>query len=299
MIPQHTLLAIVLWAFAATAFGAPLHDAAAKGQYDRVARLLNRGADPNVRDDLGFTPLDLARQRGHNRTAKLLVGRGGKSGIDRALVARLQTYLMGMGFDPGPIDGFVGQATRAAIRAYQSHHGLSVSGAIERPWVAHLDRLVMRRIQRRLKALGFDPGPDDGLQGPRTRRALRAFQRSVGLPTTGEVTAEVFYRLMDQTFVRGADTHSGDGAGPGFTPRFTRAHLAGNRLGGLEAQDVDTKRQVKGRLHFRRTPQGKLLGCRVGGVTLEPGWCHSFVDADTGDCRVVLSGRRIYALKCQ
>lgn len=37
------------------------------------------------------------------------------------------------------------------------------------------------QIQKRLLALGFDPGPIDGLQGPRTDAAIRAFKRSVGL----------------------------------------------------------------------------------------------------------------------
>ena len=55
----------------------------------------------------------------------------------------------------------------------------------------------VQEIQRRLKALGFDPGPEDGNMGPRTRDAIRAFQRAHGLKddgiigpvTTGALTA--------------------------------------------------------------------------------------------------------------
>ncbi len=39
--------------------------------------------------------------------------------------------------------------------------------------------------QRALSALGYDPGPADGIAGPRTRHALAAFQRDQGLPPTG------------------------------------------------------------------------------------------------------------------
>jgi S1-C subfamily serine protease len=41
--------------------------------------------------------------------------------------------------------------------------------------------------QRALAALGYDPGPADGVMGPRTREAIVAFQRDRGLPTTGAV----------------------------------------------------------------------------------------------------------------
>lgn len=42
-------------------------------------------------------------------------------------------------------------------------------------------------IQRQLAALGFDPGPIDGIIGPRTRAAIRAFQTSRGLLVDGIV----------------------------------------------------------------------------------------------------------------
>ncbi|HXH08390.1 MAG TPA: peptidoglycan-binding protein [Alphaproteobacteria bacterium] len=41
------------------------------------------------------------------------------------------------------------------------------------------------QAQERLKAAGFNPGFSDGVLGPRTREALRRYQASQGLPTTG------------------------------------------------------------------------------------------------------------------
>lgn len=48
----------------------------------------------------------------------------------------------------------------------------------------------VRDAQQRLEALGHSHGQIDGLMGPQTRDALRAFQRDKGLPTTGELDWE-------------------------------------------------------------------------------------------------------------
>src|SRR3546814_5447814 len=45
------------------------------------------------------------------------------------------------------------------------------------------------RIQLLLDEAGFDPGPIDGQWGPRTGRALAAFQRAEGLTPSGEPDA--------------------------------------------------------------------------------------------------------------
>ncbi len=46
-------------------------------------------------------------------------------------------------------------------------------------------RQRMVAIQRALARLGYDPGPADGIAGPRTRSAIRAFQAAAGLPVNG------------------------------------------------------------------------------------------------------------------
>jgi hypothetical protein len=43
------------------------------------------------------------------------------------------------------------------------------------------------QAQRALEAAGFDPGPLDGVLGPRTEAALRRFQEAQGLPVSGEL----------------------------------------------------------------------------------------------------------------
>jgi ankyrin repeat protein len=53
-----------------------LHDAAGHGDLDRVAALLTTGADPNMFDEEGRTPLHHAVAREHLEVARLLLDRG-------------------------------------------------------------------------------------------------------------------------------------------------------------------------------------------------------------------------------
>ena len=53
-----------------------------------------------------------------------------------------------------------------------------------------LERAGRKRIQRGLRALGFNPGAADGLFGPRTRKAIGAWQSSRGERATGYLNAE-------------------------------------------------------------------------------------------------------------
>ena len=51
-----------------------------------------------------------------------------------------------------------------------------------------MTREERRRVQSALAAQGFDPGPADGVFGPRTRRAIQAWQASNGYAATGALT---------------------------------------------------------------------------------------------------------------
>ncbi len=51
---------------------------------------------------------------------------------------------------------------------------------------------TVSEVQARLKALGYDPGPRDGVNGPLTAAAIRAFQRDHGLAPDGRLSDALF-----------------------------------------------------------------------------------------------------------
>lgn len=52
-------------------------------------------------------------------------------------------------------------------------------------------------IQRALTERGYDAGPADGIPGPRTRAAIRAYQEDAGLPADGQATSGLARRLAE------------------------------------------------------------------------------------------------------
>jgi N-acetylmuramoyl-L-alanine amidase len=131
--------------------------------------------------------------------ADLALGAGGEA------VRDLQQRLGALGYDlSGDEPGRFGDATELAVRAFQAARGLDVDGICGRhTWAALVesgftlgDRMLYARrpmlrgddvadLQRRLNALGFDAGREDGILGDQSVAALAEFQRNVGLATDG------------------------------------------------------------------------------------------------------------------
>jgi hypothetical protein len=59
------------------------------------------------------------------------------------------------------------------------------------------DAATVLRLQQMLADLGHEPGPADGVPGPRTRRAVREYQAKSGLIGDGRITADLLRRLED------------------------------------------------------------------------------------------------------
>lgn len=107
-------------------------------------------------------------------------------------------------------------ATEACVTAFQRSRGLRIDGVCgTETWGAlvesgfHLgDRLLYSRhpmlrgddigeLQRRLNALGFDAGREDGIFGPDTESALRQFQINSGVACDG-VAGPATFRALDR-----------------------------------------------------------------------------------------------------
>lgn len=60
-------------------------------------------------------------------------------------------------------------------------------------------RADINALQELLNRLGYDAGVPDGYVGPRTRKALKAYQKAAGLPADGYPTAGILQRLQTGT----------------------------------------------------------------------------------------------------
>lgn len=77
--------------------------------------------------------------------------------------------------------------------------GLAGGPAVQTAWprdVAPLSRSQLLALQTALNARGFDSGTPDGTMGPATRRGIRLYQRSLGLPADGYPTLELLQGLQ-------------------------------------------------------------------------------------------------------
>ncbi|MDO9219068.1 MAG: lytic murein transglycosylase [Lacisediminimonas sp.] len=71
--------------------------------------------------------------------------------------------------------------------------------AVQTPWprdLQALSRSQLLALQTALNVLGFVSGSPDGTIGPATRRGIRQYQRSLGLPADGYPTLELLQRLQ-------------------------------------------------------------------------------------------------------
>ena len=129
----------------------------------------------------------------------------------------LQRKLRTLGWRPGPVDGMFGARTEQAVVGFQRATGLVPDGiagprtrnALDRARQKPLARGAgyrppagsprVRMLQERLRGAGFNPGPVDGVYGPRTQAAVERLQQAGGLSADGIVTRRTQRLLAERS----------------------------------------------------------------------------------------------------
>jgi N-acetylmuramoyl-L-alanine amidase len=119
-------------------------------------------------------------------------------------VADVQARLRALGLPVDDEAGSFGDSTRHAVRAFQQRRGILVDGIVgphtwselvEASWRLGDRSLYLKHppfrgddvalLQKRLNALGYDSGREDGIFGDDTARAVRVFQKEYGVAEDG------------------------------------------------------------------------------------------------------------------
>lgn len=143
-----------------------------------------------------------------------------KTGDRGKEVLDVQSRLRSLGYSVGTdgVDGLFGEATCDAVLLYQQRNGLLTDGVVgENTWCELVEsmyvpgeRLMYLRIppyrgadalylQRSLNCLGFNAGPEDGIFGSMTERAVLDFQKNTGLLVDGMVDDSVLKAIAKVT----------------------------------------------------------------------------------------------------
>jgi N-acetylmuramoyl-L-alanine amidase len=130
-------------------------------------------------------------------------------------VLDVQARLVALGYPISDDEhGVFGEQTESAVKVFQIRRGLTPDGVIaqytwrelvEAGWTVGARTLYLRRppmrgddvrdLQRRLNALGFDAGKEDGVFDVATQDAVADFQRNTGLIPDGYAGHETFVAI--------------------------------------------------------------------------------------------------------
>ncbi len=160
---------------------------------------------------------------------------GLREGARGAEVESVQKALVAAGVQvPGGVDGVFGAATKSAVVAFQSRHGIAATGEVDAATAQALGLATaapaaaanlaatgltvgaqgdhVKELQNKLMAFGvYVPGGADGIFGQATKTAVSHFQRWNGLAVSGVVDAATAAKLR----LTGSSAGSGGSAPSG------------------------------------------------------------------------------------
>ena len=115
----------------------PLHIAANNGDLEIAELLIKAKADLKLKlKSDGTILLDIAIQKGHPNMIELLSQNVKETkllqNIPKNIVLEAQKRLLELGYNPGKIDGIMGEITQVALREYQNDHNLPKTGIVDK-----------------------------------------------------------------------------------------------------------------------------------------------------------------------
>jgi len=189
-------------------------------------------------------------------------------------IAEIQGLLRQRGYDVPDVTGTVDAKTEAAIRSYQTDASLPADGVASAPLLASLrvgtdasasaglSRAQIAQLQGELSQRGYDPGPQDGIVGPKVRTAIRTYQTDAGLPATGEATASLLAHIQNATVdatTGGPNNNGGNRPGDNRNPQWGNGG-SGNSWNNSGPQSDQAIAQLKGELQRRMYYVGDVDG---------------------------------------
>ena len=284
----------------------PLMHAANKGYVLLVEMLLRSGASPDVRAADGATALFIATMNAHPESIALLMRAGasvsirGPRGLTAVDVARLvygekkeqrpvpddaevHALLAGMTWADAVKETVAGlkakQQADPPVSRPQGAEPLDAEQEVSSMAPSAVDAEAVETalaltheqrvsVQKALSNLGFDAGSADGLFGRRTRAAIAAYQRAVGLPETGYLTQDQFYELVakgEEAAKHQADEEAFERAKNEGTAEAYRSYLGAFPSGhhAEEARRFANEAEERARIEAKRKAEAHRLkeGC--------------------------------------
>ena len=147
-------------------------------------------------------------------TPRLAVAADCAAGMsDQVYAAYVRTAQMELnlhGYDAGAANGTPSPKLESAVREYQRDAKLPEDGCVSKGLVDHLQFVLPRvekarkpgaestvgEVQKLLMQRGYYTGTVDGMNGSRTRDAIRRFEKDANLPVTGAVDDSLIAKIQ-------------------------------------------------------------------------------------------------------